>query len=205
MGDVSPAEGRAVEPWLGALDDARIPWLRGFCFVDTEASGFGRDACLIELGAVTDDGLSFESKIAPTCEVHPKAAEVNGYTSAEWEGAPALAGVLTLFETWADGRVVVGHNIWRYDFPLLCRAVGEARARKLLRASVDTLELAKAVMGPSGKHTLQACCAHYGIPEEGVHRALGGAQRVRALFGCLAGGRRAAVPVRQVQRVEAEF
>jgi DNA polymerase III alpha subunit (gram-positive type) len=189
---------------LEPTDDAECTWHHGLVFVDLECSGFSRTDCIIEIGALADDGGVFDVKVRPTCEVHPKAAEVNGYNPEEWSGAMDISAAMSLFETFLDGRCVVGHNIWRYDFQFLIRAMGEARARKLLRCSIDTIEMYKAANGPSAKKSLHACCEHYGIEPEGVHRALGGATRVRSLFGAIVSGRRpAAVP--QMQRIQVEF
>lgn len=192
---------------LEPTDDAPITWAHGMCWFDLETSGFSKTDCIIEIGAVTDDGGTFDLRVAlaPGVTVHPEAAKVNGYNEPEWDGAVSQDAALALFETFAEGRCVVGHNIWRYDFQFLIRAMGEPRARKLLRCSIDTLEMYKAAHGPSAKKSLQACCEQYGIEPEGVHRALGGATRVRELFGRLIGGRRGAPPVHQVQRVASEF
>jgi DNA polymerase III alpha subunit (gram-positive type) len=192
---------------LSPTDDAPFTWAHGFCWFDLECSGFAKTDTIIEIGAVTDDGGTFDVKVAlpDGVTVHPEAAKVNGYTPEEWAGAMSLEAALALFEAFAEGRCMVGHNIWRYDFQFLIRAMGEARARKLLRCSIDTLEMYKAANGPSAKKNLHACCEHYGIEPEGVHRALGGAQRVQKLFGAIVGGRRPAAPVCSVQRVASEF
>jgi DNA polymerase III epsilon subunit-like protein len=190
---------------LEPTDDAECTWHHGLVFVDLECSGFSRTDCIIEIGALADDGGVFDVKVRPTCEVHPKAAEVNGYNPEEWSGAMDISAAMSLFETFLDGRCVVGHNIWRYDFQFLLRALGEPRARKLLRTSIDTLAMVKAAHGPSAKKSLAACCEHYGLPPEGVHRALGGAQRCRDLFHAIVGGRGRVLPVHKVQSVASEF
>jgi DNA polymerase III epsilon subunit-like protein len=192
---------------LEPTDDAECTWHHGLVFVDLECSGFSRTDCIIEIGALADDGGVFDVKVRPTCEVHPKAAEVNGYNPEEWSGAMDISAAMSLFETFLDGRCVVGHNIWRYDFQFLLRALGEPRARKLLRTSIDTLAMAKAVLGPSGKHTLNSLCEKFGIQGEGVHRALGGAARCRDVFTALASGhrRRGPDPMPSVQRVPSEY
>ena len=192
---------------LEPLDDAEATWYHGFCFFDLETSGFGKQAVIIEIGAVTDDGGTFDVRCAlpPGVEVHPEAAKVNGYTQEAWANAISCEAALALFETFAEGRCMVGHNIWKSDFAFLVRALGEARARKLLCCSLDTLELYKFVHGPSTKKNLHVCCERYGIEPEGVHRALGGATRVRDLFHAIVGRRGAAPPVHQVQRLASEF
>lgn len=183
------------------LPSMPMPWNRVLAFVDLETTGVNPSIHDIIDAAVIRDGLPWSSKIritefderrAFTAEDQakgrkiPKAFEVNGYNRGEWASAPHSSDICEEFARQLHGAVFVAHNA-PFDISF-CESFMERNGipwRTVWCGSmIDTYPLAKAMLGVRGlkKFSLQACCEFLGIEPEGVHRALGGASRVRLLF-----------------------
>ena len=90
---------------------------------------------------------------------------------------PYLAGLLS-------GRVVVGHNVDRFDLAFLlaeCRRLGDDVAPAAV-TTLDTLRVAQAYLDLPGKARLVDCCDRYRLTWEDHHSALGDARVTAALF-----------------------
>ena len=195
------------------------PWNRGLAFLDIETLGTNnRTHAIIEVACVVvGAGWSVEewsSKLAVSKwdveRADPGAIAVNGFRVGEWADAPpARDGLLELAKR-LHGNVIVGHNL-EFDLGFLDVAwQGLVPYREVVRSTIDTYPLAKAALGRHGltKFGLHACCEFLGIEPEGVHRALGGAIRCKALFERIvgAGGEpRRGHAVRGLQSVGSEF
>jgi DNA polymerase III epsilon subunit-like protein len=101
------------------------------------------------------------------------------------EGAPTFAGIRPYLAGLLSGRVVVGHNVDRFDLAFLraewgrCGS-GEAGPGPLV--TVDTLRVAQWFLALRGRATLADACAHYGLSWRDHHSALGDARVTAALF-----------------------
>lgn len=167
---------------------------------------------LIEVGIVRTDrpAAPYQVKIKPTLirTPHSRAVQVNGYNTREWEGAPAWVDVAPQVHAQLKGCAVAGHNLFRFDWPWLSHyfdnyniAIGRdhrepewmdrkrdwkepAMLTDLRGPFVDTMSLAFSFLVPMGleRLSLDACCKFAGLPPEGIHRALGGAQRAHDLY-----------------------
>ena len=170
---------------------------RPLAFLDLETTGLDYvHYDLIEVAVIrSDDPVPYVSKVRPTLVAPPqaKAIQTNGYNAAEWADAPTWGEVAPELHERIRRCTIVAHNLIGFDLPWLRHyfgcyntAHGDGITKPLsdLRAPfVDTMSLAHAFLVQFGLRTLslRACCEFIGLPVEGTHRALGGAQRVRSL------------------------
>lgn len=161
-------------------------------FVDTETTGLKAGAHqVIEIGAMTIDGAEFVAliKLERGAEVSPDAMRVNGIDlrGREWrESAVSLRDALDAFVAWLPtGAVLVAHNA-AFDRRML-----EADAARVgvawpeiewfcTKAWADELRKRGELATVDSKlHTL---CAHFGVPNDGEHRALADVVRMARVF-----------------------
>ena len=116
--------------------------------IDTETTGLDTDTCeLVEVAALKLRGTfpgplevvdAYWSPVHPVGPVPPECSAVHHLTDADLDGAPdpatAMAGLSALTR---DADVICGHNVLKYDLPILERG-GVIITAKVL----DTLRLA---------------------------------------------------------------
>jgi len=161
----------------------------GFAVVDVETTGFSPDEeRLVEVGVVILDPLgvetgSFSTLLDPGRD--PGPTHVHGISAAMLEGAPTFAAVHPFLADQLSGRVVVGHNVDRFDLAFLraeCRRVGGDALVPGPVPTLDTLRIAQSHLGLRGRARLVDCCTHYGLSWDDHHSALGDARVTASLF-----------------------
>ncbi len=161
----------------------------GFAVVDLETTGFSpRDDRIIEIGVVELDLEGRETGAFSTL-VDPGRApgptHVHGISPAMLTGAPTFAAIHPDLAARLSGRVVVGHNVDRFDLAFLRAECGRVGGRRLVPGAVptlDTLAVAQRHLGLRGRARLAQCCEHFGLSWDDHHRALGDARVTAALF-----------------------
>ncbi|KAM9376213.1 protein PML-like [Pholidichthys leucotaenia] len=133
-------------------------------FFDLETTGLGHTCEIVQLAAVSG-GHSLNLYVIPRCQIQPGAAKVTGfrvhrqrlYLHRQLVLTNSLREVLVSFIAFLRmlGRpLVLGHNIWCFDCPLLDRTLKELDLRKEFDASisgcVDTLPLAREMLKDRG-------------------------------------------------------
>lgn len=191
--DTKTAPLFAAEPVPVIAQPARIVPPGGeLVFVDTETTGLKAGAHqVIEIGAMTSDGAEFVAliRLERGAEVSPDAMRVNGIDlrGREWrESAVSLRDALDSFVRWLPtGAVLVAHNA-AFDRRML-----EADALRVgvawpavewfcTKLWADDLRKRGALATADSKlHTL---CAHFGVPNDGEHRALADVVRMARVF-----------------------
>ncbi|HEX3981783.1 MAG TPA: 3'-5' exonuclease [Acidimicrobiales bacterium] len=166
----------------------------GFAVVDVETTGFvAEQERIIEVGVVVLDPRGIEvgafcTLVDPDCD--PGPTHIHGISSAMLSGAPTFNTVHPFLADLLSGRVVVGHNVDRFDLPFLraecLRSGGEALVPGPL-ATVDTLLVAQHHLGLRGRATLVECCTRYGLLWADHHNALADARVTAALFTSMRG------------------
>ncbi len=172
------------------LDDGR------FVVYDLETTGTNiRRDDIVEIGAITVDrrqevGAPFHSLVRPRSGHIPRGAtEVHGLTYADVRDAPFIEAVLPAFLRYVGDAILVGHNIERFDNPILDRELRHAFKRGLTNPSLDTLEIARRLL-PRMSHKLGALVKYFGLAAQADHRALSDARHERdLLFALLAENR----------------
>ena len=167
-------------------------------FVDVETTGLNPvDHEIIEYAIITEYPEGLVTEVA--CKVHPehietahpKALEVNGYTSEKW----CLAGAQSQKEAAIDiglhlkFAAVVGHNI-PFDMSFFQETLKrEGVTISIGHLNVDTMTLAYEHLVPLGLQnmSLKGICEFIGIqPEPDTHEALNGARKCREVYHRLA-------------------
>jgi DNA polymerase III subunit epsilon len=158
--------------------------MRALAFIDCETTGLDpRRHEIIEIAVVramprtlqSIAGLSLRVKPTRIADADPKALQVNGYASADWQDALSLRDALVMVGTQLDGAILAGHNV-AFDRAFLeaaWRFTGVPRPN-LDHHTLDTASLAwpLLVSGEVQSLSLGSLCLHFGIEHAEPHRAL---------------------------------
>jgi DNA polymerase III subunit epsilon len=157
-----------------------VSWASSYVAIDCETTGFGPNARILEIAAVTFENgapvreysqLLYPENVDWESEGVRGALEVNHITRAELEGKPRFADILPDLMMELAHHVWVAHN-FSFDF--------EQTQNEFRRAGHDleppplticTCRLA-AYLSPMVKgNKLYQVAARYGVPQESAHRA----------------------------------
>jgi DNA polymerase-3 subunit epsilon len=163
----------------------------GFAVIDLETTGFSplRER-VVEVAVVLLDADGIEVEAFCTLvdpERDPGPTHVHGITAAMLGGAPTFAEVHPYLAGLLSGRVVVGHNVDRFDLAFLraeCERLGEDRVPVAV-VSLDTLLVAQTYLDLPGKARLVDCCDRYRLTWADHHNALGDARVTADLLGAM--------------------
>jgi DNA polymerase-3 subunit epsilon len=163
----------------------------GFAVVDLETTGFSPlQERIVEVAVVVLDPAGVERDAFCTLvdpERDPGPTHVHGITAEMLEGAPTFAQVHPYVAGLLSGRVIVGHNVDRFDLAFLlaeCRRLGEDSVPAEV-VTLDTLRVAQSYLDLPGKARLVDCCDRYRLTWDDHHSALGDARVTAALFGAM--------------------
>jgi DNA polymerase III subunit epsilon len=157
--------------------------------VDVETTGFSpEDERIVEVGVVVLD--AFGDEIGAFCTLldpgrDPGPTHIHGISAGMLAGAPTFAEIHPYLADHLSGRVVIGHNVDRFDLAFARAECHRTGGEDLVPGdvpSIDTLEVAQRHLGLRGRASLVDCCTHYGLTWDDHHSALGDAQVTAALF-----------------------
>ncbi|KAM9854548.1 protein PML-like [Aulostomus maculatus] len=174
---------------------------RPLVFFDLETTGLGQNCEIVQLAAVSG-GHSLNLYVIPRCRMQPGAAKVTGfrvrrqklYLHRQLVLTNSLREVLVSFIVFLQmlrRPLLIGHNIRRFDCPLLTRALDELDLRTDFESSVsgcvDTLPLTREMLKG---HCLQSFRQEYLVKELlGVnykaHDALEDVRALQTLYNVL--------------------
>lgn len=152
-------------------------------------------ALKIKGGEVVDE---FNTLVNPGRKIPFGATKVNGITNAMVAEAPAFSHVLAEFLDFAEGLVLVGHNIARFDMKFIWRDAEQYFGEIPQNNYVDTLQVARKHLPKMDHHRLVDLAEYYGISSEGAHRALNDCYMNQKVYECMVSEMREA----QKKRVE---
>lgn len=152
-------------------------------------------ALKVKGGKVVDE---FNTLVNPGRKIPFGATKVNGITNAMVAEAPAFSQVLAEFLDFAEGLVLVGHNIARFDMKFIWRDAEQYFGEIPQNNYVDTLQVARKHLPNMEHHRLVDLAEHYGISPEGAHRALNDCYMNQKVYECMVSEMREA----QKKRVE---
>lgn len=162
--------------------------LENYVAIDLEMTGLNakRDS-ILEIGAVRVTNKKIESEyqamIHPHMELSKEVIKLTGITNEMASAGREMDEVFPEIMEFCKDYVLLGHNII-FDFGFLKQA---ARNRDLVfeRSGMDTLKIARKLLPPEVKKTLQRLCDQFGILREHSHRALDDAKAAQELYEIL--------------------
>ena len=142
---------------------------RDFTAIDVETTGDDVEhAELVEIAAVRVRGgvvtEHYHTLVRPHGRITPGALKVHGITAGDVAGAPTFEEVWPAFREFCGKDVLVAHNGYDFDFPILRRLAGAELC------TYDTLPLARHLQPGSAK--LVDLARRFGIDPGASHRAL---------------------------------
>ena len=158
--------------------------------VDTETTGLSPadGHALVEVATVViaegQIGETWSSLVRPGRSIPADAAAVHGITDAMVAEAPTAKAVAAELRRRCGELPLVFHNA-PFDLPFLIAILRQAGEAPLFNPIIDTLGLARGMMGTGG-NSLGALAARFNLPREARHRALGDALTTARLFVTLA-------------------
>lgn len=151
--------------------------------IDTETTGLGPDARVVEVAVVHMDfhslpRVAFSARVNPGCPIEPGASAVHGITDADVADAPTFAAILPALLAAIEGRVVCAYNA-PFDYGRLryeLEIAGEPDPATTLRWPwVDACVFRKArPRGVFGGNKLSEVCEELGCTLD-AHSAAGDA------------------------------
>ena len=139
-------------------------------------------ALKVKGGEVVDE---FNTLVNPGRKIPFGATKVNGIRNAMVAEAPAFSHVLAEFLDFAEGLVLVGHNIARFDMKFIWRDAEQYFGEIPQNNYVDTLQVARKHLPKMEHHRLVDLAEHYGISSEGAHRALNDCYMNQKVYECM--------------------
>lgn len=164
----------------------------GFAVVDVETTGFSPETeRIVEVAVVVLDGEGTEIELFCTLldpGGAPGPTHIHGITAEMVQGAPTFSEIHPYLAQLLSGRILVGHNVDRFDLPFLlseCRRAGGPSAVPPVVVTLDTLESAWRHVDLPGKARLVDCCDYFGLTWDDHHSALGDARITGRLLTAL--------------------
>jgi DNA polymerase-3 subunit alpha (Gram-positive type) len=160
-----------------------------YVVVDIETTGTKPlESDIIEIGAVyIEDGKvkdTFNTLVRPTQMITSYITSITGITNEMVQKADPIEVVMPKFITFCKSAVLIGHNVIVFDYRML-----KVKATRLglpfEKKAIDTLTIARKVLGHLPSRKLGDLCAYYDIPLMNAHRAYDDAYATYLLFTCL--------------------
>ena len=181
------AVGLAAPPGADVLlEDAH------FVVVDLETTGLSpRTSRICEIGAQRVRALAlgdaFETLVDPRVALPAAVTSLTGIRAEALRGAPRCELAVRQFLAFAGDGAIVAHNA-RFDLAFLDREVELLTGRRIAAPVVDTVWLARRLLGERTRRVGLAALAHFfGVPTEPCHRALPDARATAEILVLLVG------------------
>ena len=157
--------------------------------VDIETTGLGRDARIIELGAVRirhgRKVASYSQLVNPQIPIPAKVTQITGITDRDVRHQPTIDKALPKFYTFCGKDTWIGHNIHRFDIPIIKHEAERVGAGIPDISFYDTLEISQVYLPQLDHHRLKDLIRYFGIAKAERHRAADDAAQTAQIFECL--------------------
>lgn len=165
----------------GAEDD--------YVAIDIETTGLGRNARIIELGAVRirhgRKVASYSQLVNPQIPIPAKVTQITGITDRDVKGKPTIDKALPKFYAFCGRDTWIGHNIHRFDIPIIKHEAERIGAGIPDVNFYDTLEISQVYLPQLEHHRLKDLIRYFGIAKTERHRAADDAAQTAQIFECL--------------------
>lgn len=157
--------------------------------VDIETTGLGRDARIIELGAVRirhgRKVATYSQLVNPQIPIPAKVTQITGITDRDVRHQPTIDKALPRFYAFCGKDTWIGHNIRRFDIPVIAREAQRVGAGMPDVSFYDTMELSQALLPQLDHHRVVDLIRYFGIAKTERHRAADDAAQTAQIFECL--------------------
>lgn len=163
----------------------KMAGLNSYVVVDLEMTGLNpaKDR-ILEIGAVkVEDGEitdTFHRMVNPKMKLSDEIAALTGITNEMVQMGCDCAGAVRDFVEFAEGFLLVGHNLI-YDYAFLKQSAVN-QGISLEKEGLDTLKLARKLLPEAEKKSLDYLCEYLHIARAKKHRALNDAQATAELL-----------------------
>ena len=157
--------------------------------IDIETTGLGRSARIIELGAVRirhgRKVASFSQLVNPQIPIPAKVTQITGITDRDVKGKPTIDKALPRFYAFCGKDTWIGHNIRRFDIPIIKHETERVGAGIPDVNFYDTLEISQVYLPQLEHHRLKDLIRYFSIAKNERHRAADDAAQTAQVFECL--------------------
>ena len=163
-----------------------------FVVVDLETTGLSpRTSRICEIGAQRVRALeledAFETLVDPRVRLPPAVTSLTGIRQEALRGAPRVELAIRRLLAFTGDAALVAHNA-RFDLAFLDREVELLTGRRIASPVVDTVWLARRLLGERTRRVGLASLAHFfGVATEPCHRALPDARATAEVLVVLVG------------------
>jgi DNA polymerase-3 subunit epsilon len=162
--------------------------LREYVLIDTETTGFGASARLVEVAALhvrsNDVVRRYESLVRPDVPIPRPATRVHGISDAMVRTAPPEAVVVRALRDFIGARPLVAHNAG-FDAAVLRGAFSRAGLPAPGCVMWCSVRLARRFVADAPAYNLGALAQHLALPAVPAHRAMADALTTQALVGAI--------------------
>ncbi len=174
-----------------------------YIYFDIETTDLPLSSEIIQIGAVDQNGATFNTFIIPKGEISESATKVHGIEkingSLHKNGQPIQEAVqpsvgLKNFLNWIDGdkkkgrkrKILIGHNAHCFDAPILinnirnCNVENFSQICKIIRGFGDTLKSFRKLLH-QGPYKQECLMGRFGVGNGQSHDALKDAQDLKEL------------------------
>lgn len=154
--------------------------------IDIETTGLGRSARIIELGAVRirhgRKVASYSQLVNPQIPIPAKVTQITGITDRDVRHQPTIDKALPRFYAFCGRDTWIGHNIRRFDLPVIAREAERVGAGMPDVSFYDTMELSQALLPQLDHHRVVDLIRYFGIAKTERHRAADDAAQTAQVF-----------------------
>lgn len=162
--------------------------LREYVLIDTETTGFGASARLVEVAALhVRDGACvqrYESLVRPDISIPWQASRIHGITDATVRSAPREAAVVRALRDFVGNLPLVAHNA-SFDVTVIRGACARAGVPTPGCVVWCTMKLARRFVADAPAYNLGALARHLALPAVPAHRAMADVVTTHRLVGAI--------------------
>ena len=170
------------------LSRFETPNMADMIIYDLETTGVNpKNANIVEIAAkrlnvIGNEIENFERLVKPPGGyIPPSVTRVHGISTEDVKDAPSIEIVLPEFCSFIQDRILIGHNVARYDNPILERDLQTYLKRNLPNPHYDTLVTARKLL-PRQRRGIDALAEKFGIEHGRLHRAMEDVETNRQIF-----------------------